>query len=479
MNNDNLKRIQKLTKEKITVSNFQKDSIMNNRYNNKKQFNLLKTTIAACICIIFTSGLVFAKDIETFIKERFNFGLGDAIDTAAENGYIEEPNLEPVTSNTNITLPENNIEKIVDNINISTNIDSFLMDNYNLSVEFTFKFEETLKEYVDFDKLHHITLNDLIILDEENRIIYASTMMSQDKFNTFCNTHNLNYTFADHNENYMNCGLNCFPQNIVANQNTVGLVYNIYTEEFPKSKKLNFYFNEITFTTQTYEENNILENKTTLTGNWNLNVNVPEKMYNRTSENYRVISCTNDKFNIYAAKVMDTGFEIGIIISDIIKPEYPEGLREKEREIYNKYSGTENNNDEQTLELARLYASDNYLEKYNEYQFKAHPINVTGLNVWLLDEEKVKQILDPNTNKLEYKIPERTDGCYVLNSNGEKFTSTLSPSRKANNNFVAGNKYDFYETFNMTKYDSTNEITVIIEFYGEPVEIKLEKIIKQ
>ena len=31
----------------------------------------------------------------------------------------------------------------------------------------------------------------------------------------------------------------------------------------------------------------------------------------------------------------------------------------------------------------------------------------------------------------------------------------------------------------MTKYDSTNEITVIIEFYGEPVEIKLEKIIKQ
>ena len=200
--------------------------------------------------------------IETFIKERFNFGLGDAIDTAAENGYIEEPNLEPVTSNTNITLAENNIEKIVDNINISTNIDSFLMDNYNLSVEFTFEFEETLKEYVDFDKLHHITLNDLIILDEENRIIYASTMMSQDKFNTFCNTHNLNYTFADHNENYMNCGLNFFPQNIVSSQNTVGLVYNIYTEEFPKSKKLNFYFNEITFTTQTYEGNNILENKT-------------------------------------------------------------------------------------------------------------------------------------------------------------------------------------------------------------------------
>ena len=75
MNNDSLKRIQNLTKEKITVSNFQKDSIMNNKYNNKKQFNLLKTTIAACICIIFTSGLVFAKDIEIFIKERFQIRL--------------------------------------------------------------------------------------------------------------------------------------------------------------------------------------------------------------------------------------------------------------------------------------------------------------------------------------------------------------------------------------------------------------------
>ena len=40
----------------------------------------------------------------------------------------------------------------------------------------------------------------------------------------------------------------------------------------------------------------------------------------------------------------------------------------------------------------------------------------------------------------------------------------------------AGNQFDFYETFNMTKYDSTDEITVMIEFYGEPVEIKLEKI---
>ena len=71
-------------------------------------------------------------------------------------------------------------------------------------------------------------------------------------------------------------------------------------------------------------------------------------MYNRTSESYRVISCENDRFNVYAAKVMDTGFELGIMISDMVRPEYPEIFDEKRREIWDNYSGevdqTEANN---------------------------------------------------------------------------------------------------------------------------------------
>ena len=52
----------------------------------------------------------------------------------------------------------------------------------------------------------------------------------------------------------------------------------------------------------------------------------------------------------------------------------------------------------------------------------------------------------------------------------------MSPSRKANANYVNGNQFDFYETFSMTKYEATDKITVVIDFYGEPVTIELEKI---
>ena len=471
MDRESLEKIRKITKDKITVSNFQKDNIM----NNKNKINIRKISAVACLCLVLTSGVVFAKDIEKFIRERFYFGLGEGIDRAAEKGYISEPEMEPEVSETKVEVSEYDLGTVIDNINTSVKVNSFLMDDYNLSVEFEFIFDDKIHEYLDMDKIDQITLNDLIVLDEEKRIIFSSSYLGEEKFNTFCNEHELDFKYGEFNENYMNNGLNWFPQNIFKVQNKCGLIYNMYTEGYPKSKELNFYFNEITITELT-NENKVQTNRNiTLTGDWNIHLDVPEKMYNRTSESYKVVSCENDRFNVYAAKVMDTGFEIGIMISDMIKPEYPKDLREKEREIWDKYAGINYDNDAQTIELARLYASNDYLEKYNDYQFKVHPINVTGLNVWILDEEKVEQILNPDTTKLEYKIPERTDGCYVLNSNGEKFRCTNSPSRKSSNKFVGGNQFEFYETFGMTKYDATDKITVVIEFYGEPIKIELEK----
>ena len=70
-------------------------------------------------------------------------------------------------------------------------------------------------------------------------------------------------------------------------------------------------------------------NKCVLKGEWEIHLDVPEKMYNRSEEYYKVVSCENDKFDVYTSKVMDTGFELGILISDIEKPVYPEIIREK------------------------------------------------------------------------------------------------------------------------------------------------------
>ena len=154
---------------------------------------------------------------------------------------------------------------------------------------------------------------------------------------------------------------------------------------------------------------------------------------------------------------MDTGFELGIMISDMVQPEFPTELVKKQIEISNKYK----NVIEQTgasKEWEEFLKQGENKKIWNDYQTKAHPIDVMGYDVFIVGEQQ------------------DSDGCYIINSNGEKFKSTMSPSRKANANYVKGNQFDFYETFGMTKYDATDKITAVIEFYGEPVKIELEKI---
>ena len=470
MDNKSLNNIKEITKQKIAVSNFQKEINEERKIHMKR--NKRKMSIVACAAIILTSGLVFAKDITNYVK-KYAFGLGDGVDKAAEHGYIEEPEQEnnPVTTT---IYKESKIEEYT--IDVNATIESFLMDDYNLSTEFKFEFDEKINEVLDLDKLDQITLNDLIVIDEENRIIYASTSMGERKFNEFCVNKELDYTFGKTNENYMNCGLNWFPKNVIKSNNQSNLIYNIYTDTFPKSKELNFYFTEIILTEYNYENEEKIKKDVLLKGDWSINVNVPEKMYNRTSENYKVISCSNDKFEVYAAKVMDTGFEIGVIISDIEKPEYPQIIREKERELLKKYEGVENRN-EYSKEWSLYLAQMPQRELWNEYQFKKSPINVTGYNSFIIDEERANKLLNnPDNYSGGFEMPEKTNGSYVLNSEGEKFVCTLSPSRKTNNRFETGNRFDFYETFSMTKYDATDKINVILEFYGEPVTIELEKI---
>ena len=454
MDRESLERIRQMTKDKITVSNFQKDQNMSNK---NQRIGMKKISAVACICLVLTSGIVFAKDIEEFIRERFNFGLGDGIDSAAEHGYIVEPEMENIITKTEVVVSENEEETVELDINTGVKINNFLMDDYNLSAEIELNFDEEIKKHVDFDNIKNIEFSDLIVLDEEKRIIFAAPFMTNDRFNELCNKYGLNYKRGEFNENYMNNGLNSFGKFISKEANTIQWIYNMYAEGYPKSKELNFYFTEIAIYNEGYYPLEAEGNKCVLKGEWKIHLDVPEKMYNRSEEYYKVVSCDNEKFNVYTAKVMDTGFELGIMISDMVQPEFPTELVKKQKEISNKYK----NVIEQTgasKEWEEFLKQGENKKIWNDYQTKAHPIDVTGYDVFIVGEQ------------------EDSDGCYIINSNGEKFKSTMSPSRKANANYVKGNQFDFYETFGMTKYDATDKITAVIEFYGEPVKIELEKI---
>ena len=445
MNNNFEDKVLYEIRKKIAISNFEKQQISSKNQhthliNNKiwRYCNMKKRVIVTiCTTVILVSGVVLANNIEN-IKKFFGGGLDEGVQTAAENGYIANPEMNYIESNTTVA----DAGTILENVPTEVKIDNFMMDDLNLNVEFDFKFDEQIKNVFDLDNLHNIDLNDLIVRDEENHILYAGS--DREAFEKYCNNHNLDYTFGEFNENYLSCGLQWYPFSHDKNSNSVKLTYNMYADTYPKSKKLYFSLGKIKLIDESKE------NIVTLKGNWDIELDVPENMYNRTTESYKVVACDNENFDIYASKVSDTGFEIGVIISNIKRPECPYPIEEFSR-LLEKY----NNEYRETGTTSK--EAEEFRKKTDEWFYKEHPIQISA-NTW--------------SEQLEYE----NAISYIENNNGEKFYCTLSPSRKANNNFIDGNKFDFYETFGMTKYDSTDKIKAVLYYYGEPVTIELEKV---
>ena len=329
----------------------------------------------------------------------------------------------------------------------SVKIDEFLMTDTNLSVNFNIELDETVSESVDYENLKNIELEDLIVTDEENRILYSSA--SKERFDEFCRLHNMSYIFGECNQNYINCGVNTFIKEQNAETNQIILTYNIYGNELPRSKKLCFDFTKILI--EEVKDDTIVEN-ITITGEWKVNIDVPSKMYNRENNFYKVVNCSNEDFHITNAEATDTGFEIGIIIDNMERPpeekEWAVWINEKVKEELEEGIITE---DEAQNRGSELLFSTEFREIYEQW----HPIR---------DYQQ----------KLGFKY-DIEDISFVENENGKKFVKSMNAGRKQDNNFIDGNKFSYYETYELTKYDCTNKLKFQIMFKGEPVIIELEK----
>ncbi len=411
----------------IAVSNFEEEYTLKEK-NYWRVYEMKKRIIAISMgAIMLASGVAFGfhgEEILSYMK-----GLGNGIDTAANNGYIEKTDMETMQQDTTV---ENNI---IDNVKVGAKIDDFIMDDYNLSVKFDFEFDENIDKIINLENIKNIELSDLCVLDENNTMLYS----------------------ASFNENATNSGLNSFIKVNSKELRKIELQYNMYADKYPKSRKLSFNFSKIEF--QEMDKNK----KTVLSGNWNINIDVPEKFYNRSEAYYKVVSSTNDNFNIYSAKLTDTGFEFGMTIKDEHKPTYPEAVKNERKNIIEQY-GILNEDGLYTSEsqkimsqkINELSVTSPYKELLEEYEKKDTPILSRGLTL------DVKSDIE--------------NGCYVMNNKGEKFECTMSPSRKCNYNFIDGDKYDFYETYSMTKYDATNDITMVVNYRGTLEYIKLQKV---
>ena len=172
-------------------------------------------------------------------------------------------------------------------------------------------------------------------------------------------------------------------------------------------------------------------------------------MYNRKSIAYKVVNCENSDFQITNAILTNTGFEFGMIISNIKEPEQPQILND----LWKEYSDGKIDIDE----LNRRQNEDEEIRKaYGDY----------------FRERQVVAIPDWECKSGHKDIEKVT---YVENEKGEKFESTMSPSRRADGNFIDGNKYSFYETFGLTTYTATDKLKVRVLFKDKPYIVELEK----
>lgn len=412
---DSDKDVPNIVTEKIsTALNFDKKHI-----GMKEMIKKIIITILS-ICTV-TGGIVFAKNI---IVSTFH--LGNGIDTAVENGYIYEP--EDIENDERINGSE-----------IKANIEQFFMDDQNISTNFCFKINSELMYNLNIENIKRIELPDLIITDENNIILYCGNEKS---LNEFCQASNLDYKFGEFNNHYYNCGLNNIMQPS-SEKDIIRITYNIYSggleNSYPKSKQLNYKFHEIRII-KNDEENS---DSKILDGNWEIKINVPEKMYNRQSINYKVIECSDESVEVSTAKVTDTGFEFGCIIHNVEIPEESEQIKEYRKKLIEDYNKATTEKEKRDI--------------YDQYR---------GLEL----------ALPPINSFYDTFLGETIEDCtYIENQNNEKFLISSNPGRIQKGNFINNKTFDFYETFDLTKYDITDKLTMHIVLYNKVIMLKLQK----
>lgn len=453
-NNEDIKQKFKLG---IAISQIKSDE--NKKKFSKKVFNIKKYSLVACVCIMFITGTVFAKDIGKIIKDKF--GLGKGVQTAVDNGYISsDENIEFINSDANIT--KGNSDYVLDNFEAGVRITEFLLSDTTLTFNVEMKFDEKINKYkdfnngnIDYENFGNVELEMFVLDDEKNLIV---SPLNESNFNKFCKEQNLDFQYLNFEEKYLNCALNCQILEINPDNNTLKMTCTISGDNIPKSKKLYLFLNKIIFVPKNVVENN--SNYIFLEGDWKINLDVPEYMYNREDVFYKVVSCENENFKVYTAKATDIGFEVGINISNIELPNLSSDLIDPKTGLSYIFNSKE--------ELLSVSKNEEFEKKYIEYKNACEPIRLSG---------------KPPVNWLE-----KSSGCYIMDENGNKFFATQNNSKKQNANFKYDistdengytinrylNEFDFYNEFSITKYNLTDNLLLIIDFYGSPVKIKLK-----
>lgn len=399
------------------VKNTIKRTLYEQKEKNKKKIkriNIIKILSTACACCILVTGVVFAKDIGQFLDNIFNNRKG--ISNAIENGYISSSNMKYIESN-----------------KIGIKIDNFLMDNYNLNIEFNINLNQS---NIDIEKLNEINISKLIMYDENNNILYCN---DEQIFNNWANENEIDFKIDNFNEKNINSGLNYYISKKTTENNQLNLVFNLsaYNSVYPKSKKIYIDISEIIFSSE--------NEKICANGIWNIQLDVPEQFYNREVILYKQKNINDEKFEILEAVAYDTGFNFK--------------LKVKEKQ-----------------EIPNIDPNALWNEMEQEYiEYNNNPQNENC-------EDGKHHYIGNATEQFMTDFDERTEplkDIYIENQNGEKFYITQSTTENGVIDRTSSTDYFTYtDTFDITKYNITNELYLHFTYNNNEFVIELVKAIQ-
>lgn len=274
-----------------SYKNMIRKSLLKKKDRKMKMFGLFKKiAVVSSVVSVFLVGGTFGK--KYVVDHFFNFNKG--IDKAIEQGYLYEVKENYIYSN-----------------DVGIRVDNIFMNEYNLNITFSLKMN-------DISKFDDIKLQDLLIYDEEKRILFC---YDKDVFEKFCSENNLDYKWMEFGENYANTGLNSYIKD--QKDDEVALIYNMDSNKFPKSKVINVEIGGIGNS----------DDEQIISGNWKMKIELPENVYNSPTNEYVVESCTNENFEIESVRVTNTQTKLYIVVKE--KADLPYDLDDSE-EIKNK-----------------------------------------------------------------------------------------------------------------------------------------------
>lgn len=409
-------------KDNISVSNFRKEKAIKDKIKN-----ILQSTFTFLLCTFSITGIVFAREISIKLYDNF-WGTGNGIERAMEQGYIEETEMEPESS---VAVMENKEtgEKI-DDLETSVKVDELVMDDFNLSMTFNVTLSDKALEIAKAEDIWGMDFTDIVIKDENDYIVYRGTEKYEE--------------FDIDDEKVINTGINSFLKE--RKGNTLKVIYNIYTgsAHFPKSKELNVEFSKINISKDDEVATIFGDGEYTFVGEWKFKVDVPEKMYNRERIEYVQKSSTNKDFTVTSALVYDTGMEVVLDLKNVINniPSEPPTISE--------------------IEFFKSLPEDS--------EYKAIDSEISSYlyeKLWNTEEHKAYRSAYMEAYDIEV---------YLLNSDGEKFEFTMGPRENGSKRISEDKKSLTYSAmYDLTKYDITDEITVVAQKNGKEEKIILKK----